>query len=126
MTIQVIYPAHAHGAYKIAAEAFSGLSEKVSGAFVTMLSDAELSASAADLTVLIGNDAANHCVSELYLSCKTDSFGIRYGTDDYCIRCEDIDGKRILMLVGGRPRATIYAVYRYFELFCGCRWFSCV
>ena len=125
MKITVVYPAQAHSAYKIAAQTFTQLAEKIAGACSHMMTDDEYSnlPPNEELTVLIGNDAANQIAAKLYLSGKISHFGIRYGTDDYCIRTATIDGSAFLLLAGGRPRATIYAVYRYFERFCGCRWF---
>ena len=124
MKITVVYPSRSHSAYRIAADCFCELSEQVASCVTVSVSDEVFSPDpASDLTVLIGNDAVNHVTAALYLAKQTDAFGIRYGTDDYCIRSLCADGVRYLLLAGGRPRATIYAVYRYFEVFCGCRWF---
>ena len=35
----------------------------------------------------------------------------------------EVDGKNVLFLSGARPRATLYAVYHYFEVFAGVRYF---
>ena len=114
----VVYPAHAHSAYKIAAETFSELALRVFGVSSMLITDEEFTeANDGDITVLIGHDGENDVAAGLYLSKKTDSLRIRYCTDDYCIR-SITDGKnKYLWLAGGRPRSTIYAVYRYFELF---------
>ncbi len=48
-----------------------------------------------------------------------ESHEVRGGTDDFCIT--GVDGK--LLFAGGNIRGVIYAVYEYFERFCGCRWF---
>lgn len=123
MNLKIVYPKEAHTAYKIAATTFRELSSKVFEIDAILESDDSFSDNKSDITVLIGNDAENDVTAGLYLSGKTDSFGIRYGTDDYCIRSV-VDGEtRYLLLAGGRARSTIYAVYRYFEHFCGCRWF---
>lgn len=123
--ITILRPSRAHRAYEIAADIFADLAEKVAGAEATVLTDLERDKIPADstATVLIGSDAANTATAELYLTKKVDGFSIRYGTDDYCIRTAEIEGSPTLILAGGRPRATIYAVYRYFERFCDCRWF---
>ena len=125
MQINVIYPAHAHSAYKIAAETFCALAEQIANARTYPMTDEALLNSTEDgaINVLIGNDAVNSVTADLYLTGKTADLGIRYCTDDYCIRSVEDDGKNYLLLAGGRPRAAIYAVCRYFEVFCGCRWF---
>lgn len=125
MNVVAVYPAAAHSAYKIAAKTFASLAKQVAGVSVQTVTDDEYSnyKVVADLTVLIGNDAVNSVTAKIYLENRTEGFGIRYCTDDYCIRTVNIDGRCFTFLVGGRPRATIYAVYRYFDLFCGCRWF---
>ena len=125
MNVTIVYPAHAHKALTVAAQAFAHLAKAVSGADAKMLTDARYAKTSddGDLCVVIGNDAENSLAAGLFVSKSIDSFGIRYQSDDYCIRTRCIDGRDYLFLSGGRPRATIYAVYRYFERFCGCRWF---
>ena len=121
----VIRPAHAHHAYEIAANTFADLAREVAGVEVTILTDRERDQIPQDETplVLIGSDSANHFTADLYLSKIINGFGIRYCTDDYCLRTIEYEGHKVLILAGGRPRSTIYAVYRYFELFCDCHWF---
>jgi hypothetical protein len=72
--------------------------------------------------VVIGSDEVNSAASEYYLDAKA-TFSIRYGTDDYHIKSTEDNGRTILFLCGGRDRSTIFAVYRYFEKFAGCRYF---
>ena len=125
MKIQVVYPSKSHSAYKIAANEFVSYAEKTADTTAEILIDDEFSfdKSTADFTVLIGSDAVNSATASLYLGKRIDTLGIKYGTDNYLIRTHNIDQREILILAGGSPRATIYAVYRYFELFSGCRWF---
>lgn len=125
MKLCIVYPAQAHSAYLIAAQAFAELAERVAGIKPRLITDEQYrwNGQCSDVAVLIGNDAVNAVTAELYLNGKIDSLGIRYCTDDYCIRSVEADGADYLLLAGGRPRAAIYAVYRYFERFCGCRWF---
>ena len=125
MRILVVYPQNAHTAYKIAADAFVSLAKRVSDINADMITDADF----LDLeekpshAVLIGSDGANDALAALWMDGRISHLGFRYGTDGYTIRSEKIDETEYLILAGGRPRATIYAVYRYFEKFCGCRWF---
>ena len=125
MKVIIVFPSRSHSAYKIAADEFSRLSIESAGCTSVIITDEKYLAAKrdGDLTVFIGSDAANSALADLYLKKKIDSTGIKYGTDNYLIRTESIDGEKFLLLAGGCPRATIYAVYRYFELFLGCRWF---
>ena len=86
--LTVIRPAHAHHAYEIAAQTFADLAKKVGDVEVTTITDYERDSLADDgsTLVLIGSDAANHYTADLYLSNTINGFGIRYCTDDYCIR----------------------------------------
>ncbi len=106
-------------AYAIAAEVFASLYFKVTGIKLPIASDDD---GISDL-VIIGSDAVNDVTAELYLSKKTDDFGIRYGTDDYCIRSCDLGTRKALILASGRERAALYAVYDYFERAAGCHYF---
>lgn len=125
MSIYIVYPSRSHTAYEIAADAFIDLAGRVGNAVAEKITDEEYLTrkTKPERAVLIGNDSANSVLAELLLSGKAAQLGLRYGTDGYTIRTEKIDGTEYLFLAGGRPRATIYAVYRYFEKFCGCRWF---
>ena len=44
-------------------------------------------------------------------------------TDAYRIKSAEKDGRRFLFLAGGTGRATLYAVYDFFERQAGCRYF---
>jgi len=125
MRILVVYPSRSHTAYEIAADAFVDLAERVGNTEAKKITDEEYLTlnTRPEKTVLIGHDGANDVLAALLLDGKISSLGFRYGTDGYTIRTEKIDETEYLILAGGRPRATIYAVYRYFEKFCGCRWF---
>jgi len=73
--------------------------------------------------VLIGSDASNPVTARLMLDGRLPRFSLRYGTDDYIIRSNTLDGRRLLVLAGGRIRSDFYALYDYFERAAGCRWF---
>lgn len=79
MELNVVYPVREHSAYKIAAETFCALAEQVSGIRERLLTDEDYinSAAGGEINVLIGNDAVNSVTADLYLSQKTDDFGIR-------------------------------------------------
>lgn len=123
MKIKIIYPSRSHRAYSIAAETFSALALQVSGIECALEKDTEVQTAEEQPVVVIGTDAVNQYAADLYFDRKIDDFRIRYNTDDYRIYTKEIDGRVHLFLAGGRPRAELYAVYRYFEKYCGCRWF---
>lgn len=123
MIITLIYPSNSHIAYQIGADLFSNLARRTAGAESILLTDRDNLLKDSSPVVVIGSDAANHLAADLYLSRQIDDLGIRYNTDDYRILTKELGGRTFLFLAGGRPRSTIYAVYRYFEVFCGCRWF---
>ncbi len=125
MRTLVIYPKNSHSAYEIAADAFISLAKRVGNIEAEKITDEEFSSLAhkPKRAVLIGNDGANDVLAALLMDGKVSPLGFRYGTDGYTVRTEKIEETEHLLLAGGRPRATIYAVYRYFEKFCGCHWF---
>lgn len=123
MTVNIVYPKNGHTAYKIAAETFLELLGKSCGLVGVLKTDYDPLPEDDSPIVIIGTDAVNHMAALWYLERKIDDFGLRYGQDNYRIYTKNIDGHPCLFLGGGRPRSTIYAVYRYFEKYCGCRWF---
>lgn len=124
--ITLVRPARAHSAYRIAAEEFATLAAAVGDMEVSVRTDAGYGKEIQENTrqlVLLGNDAVNALTASLYLDGRMENMEIRYGCDDYVIRTFRQGTCDVLLLAGGRPRAALYAVYRYFEVCCGCRWF---
>lgn len=119
MALTVIRPTSGEKAYAIAAEAFCELCEKVTGTR-PMLSDRDDEQN--DL-VVIGSDSVNDFLMNEMFEGRLTSLGIRYGTDDYCIKSYRKDDRSVLVLAGGRGRSTVYAVYDYFERFADCGYF---
>ncbi len=107
------------GTAPIAAAEFASIYQRITGktAVVTTADDGKN-----DL-VVIGSDADNALVHEKIIAGVIPPFGIRSGTDDYAIRCVKNGKRHLLFLAGGRPRALLYAVYRFFELKADCRYF---
>lgn len=103
-----------------AARKFAEMAYRVTGRKLPVVPDAP--DHEADL-ILIGSDAVNPVVHQLLMSGRIESLNIRYGTDDFRILSLEDASRRILILAGGRVRATLYAVYEYFEKYCGCRYF---
>ena len=124
--ILLVYPANNHSAFKIAAETFKSLALKVSNVVINIVKDDEFDED--DIKkysklILIGSDAVNDITASLYLTKKLDCGNIKYSTDDYTIKTITLYDCNIFLFVRRTPRSTLYSVYRYFELYCGCRWF---
>ena len=119
MSIVVLKPKESHISYEKAAFAFAELYFKVTKKEIPVT---ETDDGVSDL-VVIGSDSVNDFLTTEVLNLRLGSLGIRYGTDDYCIRSYCQNGRRVLILAGGRGRSTLYAVYDYFERFVGCHYF---
>lgn len=119
MAYLIIKPTHGEIAYEKAVEAFRTMYEAVTGISLPV---SENDDGISDL-IVIGSDAVNDLSMNLFLDGTLNSFGIRYGTDDYCLRSLEKDGRTLLFLAGGRGRSTLYAVYDYFERVGNCHYF---
>lgn len=115
----ILKPTKAGCAYSKAAEVFSELYGEITG---RSLEICEKDDGVSDLIVIGADDVNDFCMRG-FLKGNIKSFGIRYGTDDYCIRSYNDGHRRITILAGGRGRSTLYAVYDYFERFAGCSYF---
>lgn len=115
----IMIEANIDPAYKIATEIFNEMYEKVTGNVLPVKSEDD---GVSDLIVL-GSDSVNDFLMTEVLEGRLKSLGIRYGTDSYAIKSYEKDGRRILILAGGRLRSTLYAIYGYFEKFLGCGYF---
>ena len=104
----------------IAAAEFAALWRKVTGEklSVTLRDDGK-----SDLVVL-GSDACNAFSHAKIVEKVIPQFSLVSGSDDYQLRsAEDANGRKLLFIAGGRPRALLYGVYRFFELRANCRYF---
>ena len=119
MSIIILKPCHASEGYEEAARIFKRMYENVTGKSID-ISDKDDGVS--DL-VVIGSDAVNDYVMKEISELHIESLGIRYGTDDYCLRSHNDGTRRVLILAGGRVRSCIYAIYDYFERYSGCHYF---
>ena len=116
---KILLPESGEKAYQTAALAFQEMYEKVTGARLPLITEDD---GLSDL-IVIGSDAVNDFAAQAFACGWIDSFGIRYGTDDYAIRSVERDGRAFLFLAGGRGRSTLYAVYDYFERAAGCHYY---
>jgi len=104
----------------IAAAEFATLWRKITGEklSVTVRDDGK-----SDLVVL-GSDAYNAFAHKMIVEKVIPQFQLVAGSDEYQLRsARDANGRRLLFIAGGRPRALLYGVYRFFELRANCRYF---
>ena len=118
MSIVILKPG-TEAVYEQAVKIFQRMYEAVTGKSMDV---AETDDGKSDL-VVIGSDAVNDFVLHEILELRLDGLGIRYGTDDYCIRTYTLNNRRMLILAGGRGRSAIYAIYDYFERYLNCHYF---
>ena len=104
--------------YEEAANAFKNMYESVTGNTIEIGDDDGKS----DL-IIIGSDSVNDFVMNEVVNLRIDSLGIRYGTDDYCVRSYNAGDRKALIFAGGRGRSTLYAIYHYFEKYLNCHYF---
>ena len=119
MSRAILAPAVAAPAYGLAAEAFQTMYREVTGQLLPILTADD---GVSELFV-IGSDSVNDYLMDQLLNLQLEQLGIRYGTDEYCIRSYRDGQRNVLILAGGRGRSTLYAVYDYFERYAGCRYF---
>lgn len=115
--MKILRPEGGHAAYSRAAEIFRGMYAEITGKTPEIVT-----ADDGDDLVIIGGDSVNAVAGALHIDGKC-RFRAVPGTDGYHILSYKDGARKLLILAGGRGRSTIYAVYRYFEKFCGCRYF---
>lgn len=118
-TIKILKPAKATPAYDIAADETAKYYKMITGKDIQIITEDDGESE----LIIIGSDSVNDFCSKLFLDGLFEDYKIRYGTDDFQIESFTNDGRKMLLMAGGNGRATLYAVYCYFEKFCGCRYF---
>ena len=104
----------------IAAAEFVSFWRKVTGEKLTVITRDDPKS---DLVVL-GSDASNAFTHAKIVEKVIPPFSIVSGSDDYQFRsAKDANRRKLLFIAGGRPRAILYGVYRFFELRANCRYF---
>lgn len=111
----ILQPKTEEAAYSRAAMIFQDYYSRITG----KTPDICYEPSEAEDMVVIGSDAVQPYVHKKLGS----GFDIRYDSDDYCLKSQCDNGRNILYFAGGNGRATIYAVYDFFERRCGCHYF---
>jgi hypothetical protein len=109
----IIYPARATPAEKRAVEELQSHLKQITGAEFTAQTDAHALPRRA---ILLSNPQTNRHIRALRVSMPLQKLG-----EDGYIVCSMQDH---LILGGGRPRGTLYAVYGFLEDDLGCRWYA--
>lgn len=119
--ITVVCPRSAHPAYGVAAREFARLYSEITGRRAVFADD-DAVPEEGDLAV-IGSDSVNAFAAKRMLDGEVEFSPLKYGGDGYAVLSRTEGGRRVLYFASGRGRSAIYAVYRYFEKFCGCAYF---
>lgn len=117
--MKILKPTCSTRAYDIAAKEFCSIYNKVTGKNAEIITEDD---GESDI-IVIGSDSVNNYVYRLLYDGIIDEGLDIPSNDDYIIKSVKIGKRNILLLMGGNGRSTIYAVYRYFEEFCGCSYF---
>lgn len=115
--MKILQPKTDNSSVQHAAEIFCDMYAKITGDTLEFCTEDD-----GDDLILIGDDSVNPVSARLFIEGKC-AFRTVIGTDGYHIVSYKDGNRNLLILAGGRGRSTIYAVYRYFEKFCGCSYF---
>ncbi|MBQ8756181.1 MAG: hypothetical protein IJZ19_14200 [Lentisphaeria bacterium] len=110
--------AHIFSNNELALSVFNDLAEKMTGKRLERTGSTDIP----DDLIVIGNESDNSYVANKMLDGSWEIPVYRTGSDDYFIHSYSENGRKVLVLGGGRPRAFLYAVYAYFEKI-GCSYF---
>lgn len=117
--MKILRPAYGEKVYEIAAETFDQLYFESTGQRLLIVTEPEPDE---DL-IVIGSDSVNDFTRDALINGWIPSPFVRCGSDGYRIFSALEGERRLLFLAGGRGRSTLYAVYRFFELQAGRRYF---
>ncbi|MCP4645466.1 MAG: hypothetical protein GY851_33795 [bacterium] len=115
---KVLQPASAPRAYGVAAQEFQKYYEAVTNVRMPIIAEPDASS-----LVVIGSGSVNRFCRDAVERKIITPLDIGVDSDAYRITSAEKDGQRFLFLAGGSGRATLYAVYDFFERQAGCRYF---
>ena len=115
---KILEPASAPKAYAIAARECQRYYEAVTGTTLDIIAEAD-----ASNLIVIGSDSVNRFCREAVEQQILEPLTLGADSDAYRLKSAEKDGRHYLFLAGGNGRATLYAVYDFFERQAGCRYF---
>ena len=118
MSVKLLIPEF-KGIHSIAAAEFNKLCKAVTGSELEVVTEDD---NTSDL-VILGSDTSHRYVHELVMQGLIEFPKVRIMSDEYEFIPLKKDGRKMEILAAGRPRALLYAVYRFFELRASCRYF---
>lgn len=115
---KILEPASAPAAYAVATREFQNYYRAVTDRQLDSVTQADMSN-----LIVIGSDSVNRFCRDAVEQKIIEPLSLGVDTDAYVIKSAEKDGRHFLFLAGGNGRATIYAVYDFFERRAGCRYF---
>lgn len=107
------------GGSLLAGETFAFLWQQVTGKKLPLTSTDD---GKSDLIVL-GSDSLNSFAHDKIIKKEIAQFAIQSDSDDFQLLSKNDNKRTLLFVAAGRTRALLYAVYYFFELRAGCRYF---
>ncbi len=114
-----IFLSQKEGSVLLAAQTFATLWQQITGKKLPLLTRDD---GKSDL-IIFGSDAVNSFVHSKIIEKQISCFAIRTDSDDYQLLSKSDHQRTLLFIAAGRPRALLYAVYHFFEMRAGCRYF---
>jgi len=107
------------GIFRIAAAEFAQIWRVATGEILPVV----LADDGKSNLVVLGSDAVNAFTHEKIIKGVIPQLCLATDSDAYQIISAEEAGRHLLFIAGGRPRALLYGVYRFFECRADCRYF---
>lgn len=114
-----IFLSQKEGICLIAGQTFATLWQQITGKKLPLITEDD---GKSDL-IILGSDALNRFVHDKIMEHEVNQFDIRMDSDDYQLISKSDHKRTLLFIAAGRTRALFYAIYHFFELRAGCRYF---
>ena len=105
--------------HKIAADEFNKIYSKITGQTLEVITEDDHTSH----LIILGSDTDNVSVHHLVMENTISAVKCKVMSDEYEFISAEKNGRHLEILAAGRPRALLYAVYRFFELTASCRYY---